>query len=420
MGLSGTRTINRWPAAAAFLIGALVIGGAFFVYQRNQPVVVANPSPTPTSQPSPSVNAVVPPPSSIPAEPSPATTASGFWVATGSMDRPLSGLDAVRLLDGRVLVVSGAGGESDPSSAALYDPDSATWSSTGTMARGGDGARWSSIPPTLLPDGKVIAGDELYDPDAGTWSDFQIIAHLAEGTTGVADPEVVDPTGHDCVDAGNNYRHGGGAPAPDDVPYLGFHDLSSLLLGGHLNCVSVLLPFMHAAQIKPEEPEGFALQRVDHFGLLAVELDPQGFQLLLQTLQGTFGPAPLAPVPADGDHHIIREAVIVDRLIGPFRRLAAKVIEVPVHLVQVDVRGQRAEGTALRHAFLSTSFDDQLDEVQDFRVLHPRAILPRSTSCRTLSKYLARSTSMTVVILRIRLRLTSARARCGDRLGRNP
>jgi hypothetical protein len=25
----------------------------------------------------------------------------------------------------------------------------------------------------------------------------------------------------------------------------------------------------------------------------------------------------------------------------------------------------------LRHAFLSTSFDDQLDEVQDFRVLHP-------------------------------------------------
>ena len=25
-----------------------------------------------------------------------------------------------------------------------------------------------------------------------------IIAHLAEGTTGVADSEVVDPTGHDC------------------------------------------------------------------------------------------------------------------------------------------------------------------------------------------------------------------------------
>src|ERR1019366_153621 len=29
---------------------------------------------------------------------------------------------------------------------------------------------------------------------------FQIIAHFAEGTTGVADPEVVDPSGHDCVD----------------------------------------------------------------------------------------------------------------------------------------------------------------------------------------------------------------------------
>jgi len=91
----------------------------------------------------------------------------------------------------------------------------------------------------------------------------------------------LDPQRADCA----RPLRGGGAPAPDDVPYLGFHDLSSLLLGGHLNCVSVLLPFTHAAQIKPEEPEGFALQRIDHFGLLAVELDPQGFQLLLQTLQ---------------------------------------------------------------------------------------------------------------------------------------
>src|SRR5450756_637707 len=61
---------------------------------------------------------------------------------------------------------------------------------------------------------------------------FQIVAHFAEGTTGIADPEVVDPTGHGCVDAGNNHRHGGGAPAPDDVPYRGFNGLSGLLLGG--------------------------------------------------------------------------------------------------------------------------------------------------------------------------------------------
>src|SRR5664279_2141421 len=100
---------------------------------------------------------------------------------------------------------------------------------------------------------------------------FQIVAHFTEGTAGIADPEVVDPAGHDCVDAGNNHRHGGGAPAADNVPYLSFHGLSGLLLGGHLDRVSVLLPFSHAAQIKPEEPEGFALQHVDHFGLLAVE-----------------------------------------------------------------------------------------------------------------------------------------------------
>ena len=60
---------------------------------------------------------------------------------------------------------------------------------------------------------------------------FQIIAHLAEGTTGVADPEAVNPTGHDCVDAGNNYRHGGGAPALDDVPYLAFTTFRAFFFG---------------------------------------------------------------------------------------------------------------------------------------------------------------------------------------------
>src|ERR1035437_357931 len=98
---------------------------------------------------------------------------------------------------------------------------------------------------------------------------------------------------------------------------------------------------------------------------------PKGSSCSCKRCRARSAQPPLAPMPADGDHRIIREAVIVDRLIGPFRRLAAEVIEVPVHLVQVDVRGQRAEGTTLRHPFLSTSFDDQFDETQHFRVLHP-------------------------------------------------
>jgi len=85
----------------------------------------------------------------------------------------------VRLLDGRVLVVGGSGGEFDPATAELYDPASGTWSTTGSMLAPLDG-----LPPTLLLDGRVLVGDqvdghygqgdffghELYDPATGTWT----------------------------------------------------------------------------------------------------------------------------------------------------------------------------------------------------------------------------------------------------------
>jgi hypothetical protein len=86
----------------------------------------------------------------------------------------------VRLLDGRVLVVGGSGGEFDPSSAELYDPVSGTWSTTGSMLNPRQG-----LPPVVLLDGRVLVGDvseegsngrpdvygsELYDPATGTWS----------------------------------------------------------------------------------------------------------------------------------------------------------------------------------------------------------------------------------------------------------
>ncbi len=82
---------------------------------------------------------------------------------------------AVRLLDGRVLVAGGAAnGGSQRTSAELYDPATGTWSVTGSMihTRG-------NIPATLLPDGRVLVGDdgngesygaELYDPANGTWT----------------------------------------------------------------------------------------------------------------------------------------------------------------------------------------------------------------------------------------------------------
>jgi Kelch motif len=168
------RPSNRWSSVAA-VIGVLVVGGAFLVIQRSQPAVVAGPSATPSADPSPSVRGVVAP-SATPSATGPISAVvpgpAGVWIATGTMGTPRSGHTAVRLLDGRVLVVGGANGDEDnDTSAEVYDPNSATWTATGRLARAPSGFAFGAA---LLRDGKVLMGDEkgaeVYDPDVGTWT----------------------------------------------------------------------------------------------------------------------------------------------------------------------------------------------------------------------------------------------------------
>ena len=224
----------------------IVVGGAFFLMQRRQPAVIAVPTPTPSAEPSPSLRGVVPP-SSTPgesesAEPSAAPTSSGvpnregIWIDTGPMGTPRYGHTAVRLLDGRVLVVGGAGGESDPSTAELYDPVSGTWSATGNMLRFHDG-----FGATLLRDGKVLVADvkdrslddradwitgaEVYDPASGTWTHTgKMVVHdpgsavlLRDRTvlvSGEDGSQLYDPATGSWTATGAMVtpRYGGGAP----------------------------------------------------------------------------------------------------------------------------------------------------------------------------------------------------------------
>jgi hypothetical protein len=133
------------------------------------------------------------------------------------------------LADGRVLVVGGR--NAGPlASAALFDPVTATWSITGSLAV----ARYDHT-ATLLPDGRVlVAGGsdchynctpqnslrsaELYDPATGTWTRVadmtatrtrQFAGLLADGRVLVAGGEGLDPneapTQHSVLQSAETY-----------------------------------------------------------------------------------------------------------------------------------------------------------------------------------------------------------------------
>jgi hypothetical protein len=65
---------------------------------------------------------------------------------------------------------------------------------------------------------------------------------------------------------------------------------------------------------------------------------------------------------AHGDDHIVRKPMIVYGFVGPLLRLLANFIESPVHVVEVDVGCQRAEGASLRHPNLPTGLQDLLHQ----------------------------------------------------------
>lgn len=111
---------------------------------------------------------------------------SGTWSPAVPPAYPRSGHSATLLLDGRVLVVGGqhvraARSALTLATAELFDPDTGTWTTTGTMNDG----RWHHQ-AVLLKDGRVLAVGgladigyanttalslcEVYDPADGTWS----------------------------------------------------------------------------------------------------------------------------------------------------------------------------------------------------------------------------------------------------------
>lgn len=169
-------------AAAALLIALAIAAAATAGAWRPQRDVAPDLSVVPPADlqalPSPSPRASTP--TAAPTA-SAVTSPAGVWIATGTMGTPRFRQTAVRLLDGRVLVVGGANDDESDISAELYDPATGTWSPTGNMIH-----PYAGFPATLLPDGRVLVGDvddpdpavdddeirgaELYDPVSGTWT----------------------------------------------------------------------------------------------------------------------------------------------------------------------------------------------------------------------------------------------------------
>jgi WD40 repeat protein len=115
---------------------------------------------------------VGPPEATPPATPLPSLSLGFSW--TGSLTVASGGVQATRLVDGRVLVVHAC-----TSTAELYDPATGTFSPTGDMtARHGQTS-------TLLTDGRVlVTGGATCDDSGGVWT----TAELFDPATGTFSP----------------------------------------------------------------------------------------------------------------------------------------------------------------------------------------------------------------------------------------
>ena len=170
------RGMTLLAAAALLLVGGALAAGSGLLRLPSVVPPVPEPSVIAVATASPDATSPSPNESAAPsASPIPVAGPGGVWIPTGTMATPRHGHGAVRLQDGRVLVVGGfTRPEGDHlTSAELYDPGTGTWSASGSISK-------PLVAATLLRDGKVLVlvGDpnggprsaEVFDPPSRTWT----------------------------------------------------------------------------------------------------------------------------------------------------------------------------------------------------------------------------------------------------------
>ena len=213
----------------------------------------------------------------------PAPTAAGDTPRTGDlsltevgrMRQPRAGAAAVRLADGRVLIVGGTSGERNDDgdtrmvldTAEVFDPASGTWADAGTMA-----VPRANAAAAALPDGRVLvtggrpipthahdpmgsSTSEIWDPATG---DFSPTGPMLQGRSGhtattLSDGRVLVIGGIGLVEEGSDLgqfeartTHGAkvsaGSLRSAEVWTDGSFTTAGSMIGTRANHVAVLLP----------------------------------------------------------------------------------------------------------------------------------------------------------------------------------
>jgi N-acetylneuraminic acid mutarotase len=192
--------------------------------------------------------------------------ATGTWTATGSMTTTRFGYTATLLQSGKVLVAGGIMPGAGPSGgfaatgAELYDPATGTWTATGSMttARGGHTA-------TLLTSGRVLvaggdtltaatpqgnvtvtASAELYDPDTGTWTATGSMTTMRENHTATK------------LLLGRVLVVGGDTSAELYDPLTGTWTATGSMTTARGRCTAILLPDNRVLVLGGDDPSGLS------------------------------------------------------------------------------------------------------------------------------------------------------------------
>jgi hypothetical protein len=200
----------------------------------------ASPSVDPSPVPPPSIAVSCAPPAAAPAtpaatasDPEPTATADpaeARWVDAGSMHWARSEPSALRLGDGRVLVVGDVGGKYEPAPehsrfAELWDPATGAWSRTEPLVK----ARASFAAVTLPDGGALVAGGindhwesyssaYVFDPGTETWTKTGLMqAARAKPAVAVLQDGRVLVAGGTYWAGLNTHQPGGAALAAFDV-----------------------------------------------------------------------------------------------------------------------------------------------------------------------------------------------------------